>query len=454
MRKNKGLLSFASMLLSLAIILPGCSSQQNTTENDTGAGNNETNSEQENNGSEETITLRIWDWDEAHMSHMTPYYQETHPNVKFETLMVPAQDYMQKLQSSLASGTDIPDIILGEMSYRGRLFEMGILEDLSQEPYSVKKDDMFDFAVELQSGPEGTLLGVEQQICPAGLAFRRDLAMEYFGTDVPEEIANIIPTWDAFYDEGVRIVQESDGKVHIFPGISVMVTNVLKGQNTFSYIQEDEIDITSRYKTIFDIGIKMHQGNILGNQENDTPALNAGVAAGEFIFMPCPPWGMKWSIESNDPNGSGNWGLVKAPESGFTAGGTSVSIYSDSPNKEAAWEYIQFTYIDGAGVEEAYKQFGFMTGFKAPYENENSYFFTEEGAYDEYFGGQKMADYYINTISVETTGQIQTKNEVLVLEALSTVMAQVANDKTMTSERALELLIAEVEKSVPDVTVK
>ena len=453
MRKNKMLLSIAGIFLAFTLILPGCSPQQTATKSDSESGN-ETEAEKGNTSSDEEITLRIWDWDEAHMSHMIPFYQETHPNIKFETLMVPTSDFMQKLQSSLASGTDIPDIILGEMGYRGRLFELGILEDLSQAPYNVQKGDMFDFAVKLQTGPDDKLLGVEQQICPAGLAFRRDLAIEYFGTDNPDEIAEIIPTWDAFYDEGVRIAEESDGKVHIFPGISVMITNVLRGQNTSSYIQDDIIDITSRYKTIFDIGIKMHQGNILGNQENNTPALNAGIAAGEFIFISCPPWGMKWIIESNDPNGSGNWGLVKAPEAGITQGGTSISIYSDSPNKEAAWEYIQFTYIDGDGVEEAYKQFGFMTGFKAPYENENSYFFTEKGAYDDFFGGQKMADYYINTISVATEGQVQTKNEVLVLDALSSVMAQVANDKSMTSEKAIELLIAEVEKAVPDVTVK
>lgn len=451
MHKRKKLFPTAVIFLSLAMILSGCSSTDNTnpaaeqTQKDAGS---------EDIGSDEPVTLRLWDWDEAHMDHMIPFYQETHPNVQFETLMVPTADFMQKLQSSLASGTDIPDIILGEMSFRGRLFDLGILEDLSQAPYNVDKDAMFDFAVTLQTGPDGNLLGVEQQICPAGFAFRRDLAKEYFGTDDPDELAEKITTWDDFYDEGVRIAEESGGAVHIFPGISVMINPVLIGQNTSSYIQEDEIDITSRYKPILDIALKMHQGNILGNQERDTPAFNAGYSAGEFIFAPCPPWGMKWSIESNDPSGSGNWGLVKAPAGGFTAGGTSVSIYSESPNKAAAWEYIQFTYIDGPGVEEAYKEFGFMTGFKAPYEDANSYFFTEEGAYDEYFGGQKMADYYINTISVDTEGQIQTKNEVLVLEALSSVMAQVANDKSMTSEKALELLIAEVQQAVPGVTVK
>ena len=400
----------------------------------------------------DAITLRIWDWDEAHLTHMTAFYQQTHPNIQFETLLVQTTDYMQKFQSSLASGTDVPDIVLGELAYRGRLFELGILEDLSQEPYNVKKEDMFDFAVQLQTGPNGELLGVEQQICPSGFAFRRDLAKEYLGTDDPAELFELISTWDAFEEQGKAVVEKSGGAVTIFPGISVMV-GVLKGQEPSTYIDGDTINITERYKPVLERAVRMNQSGILGKQENNTPALNSGFAAGEFIFYPCPPWAMKWSVQVNDPEGTGRWGLVKAPDGGFTNGGTSVSIYSDSPHKAEAWEYIQYTYCDGDGVREAFEQFGFMTGFKAPYEDESSYFFTTKGAYDDYFGGQNMADYYINEISLETQGQVQTKNEVTVLEALNAVVAQMANDTSMTADRALELLGQEITTMLPDATI-
>ena len=38
------------------------------------------------------VTLTIWDWDEAHLNHMTQWYMEKHPNVKIETLVVAAND--------------------------------------------------------------------------------------------------------------------------------------------------------------------------------------------------------------------------------------------------------------------------------------------------------------------------------------------------------------------------
>ena len=402
---------------------------------------------------EEQVTLTIWDWDEAHLTHMTQWYMENHPEVKVEGLVVAASDYMQKFQSALASGSGVPDIVLTEMSYRGRLFDLGVLEDLSQEPYNVKAEDMFDFATTLGSGPNGELYGVEQQICPSGFAYRRDLALEYLGTDDPAEIAEMISDWDKLFEVGQQVVEKSGGAVTVFPGVTVL-KDIMYNRNVSDYINGDEIDLTTRFTPVFEMLAKFNQAGLLGKQEDGTPALANSYAAGEVLFYPCAPWSLKWGVTTNDPDGSGNWGLTKAPENGFTYGGTSVGIYSGSENKEAAWEYIQEVYCTGAGVEEAYKQFGFMTGFKAPYEDENSYFFTETGAYDEFFGGQELADYFINTIAITTEGQRQTKHESNVRTALANVATQMTANTEMTAEEALEALKTEVQTLIPTAVIK
>lgn len=402
---------------------------------------------------EEEITLTIWDWDEAHLTHMTEWYHERHPNVNFETLVVSTADYMQKLQSALASGSGVPDIILGEMSYRGKVFDLGITEDLSQAPYNVGDDEMFDFCYQLQSGPNGELYGVEQQICPSGFAYRRDLAKEYLGTDDPAEVGEMISDWDKLFEVGQQVKEKSGGKVTVLPGMTVVLGGILINTNVSDYIDGDTIDLTGRYKEVLDIATKFNQAGILGKQENDTPALSNSYAAGEVLFYPCAPWSLKWGIGTNDPDGSGNWALTTAPGNGFTYGGTSVSIYSGSENKEAAWEYVKDVYCTGEGVVEAYKQFGFMTGFKEAY-GEDSYFFTEEGAYDEFFGGQKLADYFINTIAIKTEGQIQTKHEANVRTALTNTATQMTGNPDMTTEEALEFLKTEVQTLIPGATLK
>ena len=95
-----------------------------------------------------------------------------------------------------------------------------------------------------------------------------------------------------------------------------------------------------------------------------------------------------------------------------------------------------------------------MTGFKAPYEDENSYFFTEDGQYDEFFGGQKLADYFINDIAINTVGQVQTKNEANVKSAIGNTVSQMAANPSMTTEEALEILKTEVQTLVPEAEIK
>lgn len=421
-----------------------------------GNGGNGESEKQENSASNEDgeVTLTIWDWDEAHLTHMTEWYHERHPEVNFETLVVSTQDYMQKLQSALASGSGVPDIILSEIGFRGKSFDLGIMEDLSKDPYNVKPEDMFDFATQLGSGPNGELYGVEQQICPSGFAYRRDLAKEYLGTDDPDEIGEMISDWDKLYDVAVDLKEKSGGKVSILPGSSVTLNGILINQNVSDYIDGDTIDLTGRYTAALDVVTKFNQAGLLGKQEDNTPALNSSYANGEILFYPCAPWSLKWGIATNDPDGSGNWALTTAPGDGFTYGGTSVSIYSGSENKDVAWDYIQEVYCTGEGVEEAYKQFGFMTGFKAPYEDENSYFFTEKGQYDEFFGGQELADYFINKIAIKTVGQVQTKHEANVRTALQALNAQMAANPSMSTEEALEILKTETQTLIPGATLK
>ena len=220
------------------------------------------------------------------------------------------------------------------------------------------------------------------------------------------------------------------------------------------YIDGDNIDLTGRYMDVLETATKFNQAGILGKQEDSTPAMANSYAAGEVLFYPCAPWSLKWGIATNDPDGSGNWGLTKAPEDGFTYGGTSVSVYSGSENKDAAWEYIKEVYCTGEGVEEAYRQFGFMTGFKAPYESSDSYFFTEKGQYDDFFGGQNLADYFINEIAITTQGQVQTKHQSNVNTALMNVATQMTGNPSMTAEEAMEAFKTEVQTLIPNATIK
>lgn len=133
-------------------------------------------------------TVKVWDWDEAFQKGMIVEFNKKYPNIKVEVTVVNPNDYLQKLQSGIASGSDVPDVILGESAYRGKLFDLGVLDNLEAAPYNFDKSTILDYVVPYVSNSKGEVIAVDQSLTPAGFAYRRDLAKQYWGTDDPAEL--------------------------------------------------------------------------------------------------------------------------------------------------------------------------------------------------------------------------------------------------------------------------
>ena len=78
--------------------ISGCGGSTSESGSTDSGSKTEESASTESSGDGEEITLTIWDWDEAHLTHMTEWYHEKHPNINFDTLVVSTADYMQKLQ--------------------------------------------------------------------------------------------------------------------------------------------------------------------------------------------------------------------------------------------------------------------------------------------------------------------------------------------------------------------
>ncbi|MBP1973889.1 ABC transporter substrate-binding protein [Cohnella thailandensis] len=448
--------SAASATVMLAGLLSACGSNDNgksaASESPAPSGGASASAAAGSNPADLKGTVKIWDWDETFQKGMIPEFNKKYPNIKVEVTVVNPNDYLQKLQSGIASGSDVPDIILGEMAYRGKLFDLDVLDNLEAAPYDFDRGELLDYLPPLLSNPKGELVGVDQAIAPAGLAFRRDLAKEYLGTDDPAELEKLLSDWDSFIEKGKEVKDKSGGKVLMFPGLGDAFL-VLRGQNADSYINGTEINLTGKMQKPVETLFKMRDAGILGKNELWTPAWASSMAKGEFLFYPMAPWGPKWHISANDTEGSGRWGLVKAPEGSFTRGGTSVSIYKDSKVKEAAWAYIQFAYLSDDGGLFNFKTFGNMPGVKSFYEN-NPQVLTEKGAYDDFFGGQNLAKYFMDTIVPGVKGEPQTKYDSIVDGVFNSLYPLWTKDTSIDSGAALKKFVTEVQNKANDATVK
>ncbi|WP_372661600.1 ABC transporter substrate-binding protein [Cohnella sp.] len=456
-RLLKGHIGFI-MIILLAGLLSACGGNNNNSQSSStapSASPSESQSAEAPESADPTqlsATIKVWDWDEAFDKGMIPEFNKKYPNIKVEVTVVNPNDYLQKLQSGIASGSDVPDVILGEEAYRGKLFDLDVLDNLEAAPYNFDRTSVLDYTVPYISNSKGEVVAVDQAITPAGFAYRRDLAKQYWGTDDPAELEKLLSTWDDFIAKGTELKEKSGGKVLMFPGLGDAFL-VLKNQNITPYVNGTEVDLTAKLKQPIETLFKMRDAGILGKNELWTPAWSASMAKGEFMFYPMAPWGPKWHISANDPEGKGRWGLVKAPEVGFTRGGTAIGIYKDSKVKEAAWAYVQFAYQSEEGSLFSFKTFGNMTSNKSFYDKQKA-LFESPGAYDEFFGGQNLAKYYLENVIPDMKGSPQSKYDSVVDSVSNSLYPLWTKDPSITADAALDKFKSELKNKASEATVK
>lgn len=396
--------------------------------------------------------VTIWDWNGSTTEKYVKEFNKVYPNIVVNIQEVSWDDYMQKLQTSYVSGLDLPDIIYGEMAWRGSLFEMGILDNLEEAPYNLDRSEMVASSVPLCSDPDGNIVGVEMQVTPAGFAYKRDLAKKYLGTDDPDEVGKMISTWDDFEKVGLNVKEKSGGEVKMMVSLGDVLLSTLS-QNTVDYVDGDTVDITSKVSGPLAETIKLRDDEIIGNIEMYSADWYNDYASDKYIFYEAGSWCPPLVITQYDPDGSGNWGVTTPPDGSFNLGGTTLSIYKDSKNKDAAWAFLHYIFFSQEGGSIMYNVTGNYSCY-APYYTSDDSPMDQPGPVDKFFGGQSLVDYYINVAATNAKTVPQNKYDSIVSDVWQQLLPQYMSDNSIDEDKAVQMFIEAVQEKEPEATVK
>lgn len=376
MKKRTRVLALAvSSFLTLSAF-SGCASKEPVNTSQGGAASSAASA-----GAPSKINIWCWDKSDSRAQMHSKFTEET--GITVELTAVQSKDMTQKLQTTLASDGDMPDIAWLEATFRGKLLSLNIWEDISKAPYNFDKANVLDYLIPLETSEDGQYVGPE---CPsvAGLAYKRELAKQYLGTDDPKELEKLIPDWDSVIRVGKYVMAKSQGKVFMFSSLGA-VGNMLKGQSTYPFIDGDKLNLKTSMKPILERLIELKKSGMVDVLDFDSPEEGASYAGNEHIFYPCANWSVEFTIKSNDKDGKNRWGFMLPPGGPFPWGGTVMGVPQKAVNKEAAVEYIKYFFGSekGASLQRDFK--GNFSPFKPLYANADFY-----SAKDEYFAGQDV----------------------------------------------------------------
>lgn len=455
MKNRKCIVPVLLVVLLLAGILAGCggetanSSQKESSTAAKSSGEEGSISSKEEGSSAKDIsaTVDLWTWEPyENQKAVIDDFNKEYPNITLEFTTVSSADMPMKLQTALASDSDIPDAVWCEISNRGKMMALDCWEDLSQAPYNLDKSQMLDYQIPLSETPSGKLAGIEVSTPVAGLAYKRDLAKEYLGTDDPEELAEKIKTWDDMLKIGQEVVEKSGGQVKLFTSAN-QPFNIIKGQNQEPYIIGNKLNLKASLGDAFDTVIAMQKSGIVDTIESGTPALDAAYAGKNHIFFGCPTWAPTWEIKAKDPDGSGNWGLMLPPGGGYMNGGTVVAIPQKAEDKEASFAYLNWCYFTVEGAVSNRDHLDYMSCYKPVYEDKEFY-----SVEDDFFAGQNVLQTYAQVIIPNTKVPRQVHQyDIEVSDATNIALKTVGDSKgEVTTDQLLQDITKEVLNKVPE----
>ena len=283
--------------------------------------------------------FNIYAWNEEFKGFFEKYYKVPE-GVTVNWIITPSDNgaYQQKLDEALlnqanAAADDKVDMFLAEADYIGKYVNSDATMSIDAIGFK-NADTMYEYTIKAASDDNGVCKGVSFQCCPAAVIYRKSIAKDVLGTDVPAEVQAAIDTWDKFDDVAAKAKEKGYYMTASFAETFRTFSNncTMPWVDANNNIQFDPminawIDQTDKY---------IQNGYTLTAGVWDQEKTNEMFKTGKTMCFFGPAWYYNFCMtNAMDPeNGCvGDWSIVKGPQAYFW-GGTWLLAATGSDNTE------------------------------------------------------------------------------------------------------------------------
>jgi len=310
--------------------------------------------------------INLWSFTDE-IPGMVEKYIETHPDFGYEvkTTIIATTDgaYQPALDQALAGGgADAPDMYAAEAAfvlkytqgdaceYAAAYEDLGI--DVAKE---VADAQIAQYTVDIGTRPsDGKLVGLGYQATGGTFIYRRSIAKEVFGTDDPEEVAEIIGagtnSWDKFFEAAAAL----KAKGYAIVSGDGDIWHSLENSSEKGWIVDGKLNIDPKRESFLDLSKQLKDNGYHNDTQDWQDAWFADMKdEGE---KPCfgffgPAWLINYTLAPNcggEAVGEGTYGdwAACAPNVGFFWGGTWVLANKDTTKAEAVGKLIEWITLD------------------------------------------------------------------------------------------------------------
>ena len=450
--KKRKIFSVIAVLMVSVMLLAACGGG-NQAGNSGSDSNTEVFVDKDPSEYEGTLTIMV------HSEQLAPIFQkfeEAYPNVKIDMQLVPGEEQLTKITNMVQAGVDVPDLYTCRTQFVGLLTEAeGYYANLSQAPFDGEalSKNLVPYTVDMGSDPNGGIRVLSWQAPVGGVFYRRSLAIEYFGTDDPEEVSKLFADYDTWIETAKIIKEKSGGEVKAFSEFNDLY-NVMRFAGTKGWVTDGKLTIDDNMEEIFEYAKTIYTEDLDLKLQKYQPGFFAAIENQQLFGMPAATWALNFNLMPSSPDTAGDWGLASAANS-FQAGGTYIGIYEKSEQKELAWQFMKFLF----GNEEAIEYYATTAGdyvsnmvvskkIAELSEEERAEFPTFT-----YMGNQNIYEFYNNEVAGGVNSAVITKYDERFDAYIRTVMEAYC-EGNMTYEEAIEQFKEDVATNAPEVIIE
>ena len=327
MRMKKLISSLLVATMVLSMLLVGCGNEGGTSSKGEGK------------------IFHIMAWNEEFKGFFEEYFAEKHDDGEFyvgdakvKWTIVPNEGgaYQDALDRALlnqkdASEEDKVDMFLAEADYIAKYVQSDATADVTKIGVT-DFSNAYKYTVEAASDEKGIVKGVSFQCCPAGVIYRRSIAIDLFGTDDPAEIQSKIDSWDKFNE--VAALCKSKG--YYMTASDGETFRTFSNNRTEPWVDADgNLVIDSAIQAWMDQSENYTNNgytivNDIWGEEKQLQMLDTGKT---FAFFG-PAWYYNFCMGNAMDTCKGDWALCEGPQS-FFWGGTWLLAATGSDNEKA-----------------------------------------------------------------------------------------------------------------------
>ncbi len=361
MKKTIALVLACLMLVGL---ITGCTKTTPAQSSEVESNTNSSTEEKNFSG-----TLKLWSFTDE-VKTMVLAFEEQYPDVKVEYTMIPMTngEFQTKLKSALQTG-EVPDVVSLEAAFVREYIESDFLADVSDLLPLAKELGTYQFTIDIATY-EGQTKAFSYQATPGAMFYRRSLAKEYFGTDDPAAIQELVSDMTKFEAAAKTIKEKSNGNTYMLCSTGDFANLFFANRQT-PWVVDDKLVIDPKIDQLFETAKSFRQNGYEAQatqwQEgwfagmNDSLVDAKGNPKKVFSYL-LPTWGLPYVLM---PNGApkvvkaentgkdstvgidttGDWACINGPMP-YQWGGTWIGAMKDSKNLELAKEFIKFSTLN------------------------------------------------------------------------------------------------------------